>query len=530
MCIRVITRTEELIRTNERLKREIWEKEKVQVQLKRSNETIQALLDASNDQVALLDKDSKIILANETLLNMVNVSSSDIVGKDPFQVWSQEIASMKSDFVNTVIRSGSSIKFQDEFQESIYENTICPIKDSKDEVAALAIFIRDITDQVRREELQIQTAKFKAVADLASGVAHNFNNLLQIILAAAQTAAFDLKRKQEGGVVRTLDQIVTSCKNGAEMVKRLQRIAGVRRERDHEQTEVFDVSGLIEEVAEITQAWRLNKVDVYGARITMETNLEANCLIRSKRSEMTEVFINLIKNAVESLPEGGAIQLASKRVDDTVQVEVSDNGTGICEENRRRLFTPFFTTKISTGAGLGLATSKVIVEKYGGKITADSELGKGTTIRITLPLSLDCSKEPTINVNSNTVVKSNLLLIDDDRATLSVLEKGLSSRGFTVFTALSGAQGIDIFMNNRIDVVVCDLGMPNMNGWETSKRIRAACRANRSSRPKFVILTGWGGQIDTNKEAREVGVDAVLEKPITIDDLVMSITRLDEQS
>lgn len=526
----VVTRTEELIRTNERLKREIWEKERIQVQLTRSNETIQALLDASNDQVALLDKDSKIILANETLLNMVNLSAHEIVGRDPFGIWSQEIASMKSDFINMVIRSAAPIKFQDEFQEAIYENTICPIKDSNNQVAALAIFIRDITDQVRREELQIQTARFKAVADLASGVAHNFNNLLQIILAGAQTAIFDIKRNQQSGVLRTLDQIVSSCKNGAEMVRRLQRIAGVRRDRDREQTEVFDVSEVIEEASEITQAWRLNRGDLTGVRINIEKNLAPNCLIRSVRSEMIEVFINLIKNAVESLPEGGLIKLASKKVEDTVQIEVSDNGTGISEENRRRLFTPFFTTKNSTGTGLGLATSKVIVEKHRGKITAESELGKGATIRITLPLLVGYSKEHSINESFDSVMKLNLLLIDDDIATLSVLQKGLSSRGFTVFTALSGAEGVHIFMNERIDIVVCDLGMPQMNGWETSKRIRAACSANRISRPKFVILTGWGGQADTNKEALEVGVDAVLEKPVTIDDLVMKLTELDTES
>jgi PAS domain S-box-containing protein len=522
----VLARTEELLKTNERLKREIWEKERVQIQLKSSNETIKALLDASNDQVALLDKESRAILVNETLSMAVNMPSEQIVGRGLSQIWDEKTASSRAAFIDSVVESGESVRFQDNVDGEIYENTICPVRDSSGGVGALALFIRNVTDQVKAQELQVDAARFKAVADLASGVAHNFNNLLQIVLATTQSVMFELEVDSNRGIGKTLDRIVSSCKSGAEMVRRLQQFAGVRRENTGSHTEIFDVSEALKEAAEMTSAWRLNTGELAGVDIRTEIDVEPGCMVRALRSEMMEVFINLIKNAAEALPDGGLIRLESDKTDGYVNVRVIDNGIGISEENQRRLFTPFFTTKISSGAGLGLATSKVIVERRDGAIYAESSAEQGAAIHIKLPEALDEVRDSVVPPTPLLTDRPNLLLIDDDITTLFALKQGLEAKGYHVLTADSGVSGVDTFMKDRFDVIISDLGMPGMNGWETAKRIHGICEENKIPRPFFVILTGWGGQAHIEDKARRLGIDAVIEKPASIENIISVMAQL----
>lgn len=526
----VVARTEELLRTNERLKREIWAKERAQIELKRSSETIQALLDASNDQVALLGKGGAILLINRTLANAAGMAPETIVGKDIFQIWDREIASSRAEYVDSVIGTGDALRFQDSCRGVIYENTICPVPDLSGATRAVALFIRDVTDQIKAQELQIDAARFKAVADLASGVAHNFNNLLQIILAAAQSVMFDMNDQQGQGSVNTLERIVSSCKTGSEMVKRLQKVAGVRRELVDQEVEIFDLSEVLKEAAEMTKAWRLNTSDLIGVNIGMEIDARPGCLVKAVRSEMIEVFINLIKNAAEALPEGGLIRLECQSAQEEIRVRVIDNGIGMTEEEQKRLFTPFYTTKISSGAGLGLATSKVILEKRGGGVCAESKPNQGTTIHVTMPAAYEAPTPATHEPEPRPVGPSRLLLIDDDLTTLDLLEKTLAGFGFQVMTAASGEAGLALLEENEVDLIICDLGMPQMNGWETAKRIYKLCEDLNRPRPKFVILTGWGGQADIESKAREIGIDTVMEKPATIETLMGTLSELISKS
>jgi len=237
--------------------------------------------------------------------------------------------------------------------------------------------------------------------------------------------------------------------------------------------------------------------------------------------------VNLVKNASEALPQGGTIDVKTCVEGARVVLKIRDTGIGMSEQNLKRLFNPFFTTKASAGSGFGLASSRKIIDACGGEIFAESSQGKGTTFTILLPLA-ELPPEQTSSPAHVSGPLMTILVIDDMEAVLDVLKAGLTRSGHVVVTASSGEQGLDIFKENPIDLVICDLGMPRINGWEVGKRIRSTCEERSIPKTPFILLTGWGGQKTEAEKIAESGVDAVVEKPINIGNVLKIIQDMAE--
>lgn len=205
-----------------------------------------------------------------------------------------------------------------------------------------------------------------------------------------------------------------------------------------------------------------------------------------------------------------------------VVLQIHDNGDGIRAENLPHIFEPFFTTKGFDGTGMGLASSFGIVRRHRGDIRALSEEGEGATFMVTLPRAKEVSQRTPI-VPKGLSTGLRILVIDDNEQLVSVLKSGLETCKQEVFVALSGAEGIKIFGNHSVDIVICDLGMPGMNGWEVCKRLRALCLEKELRKPPFIILTGWGDMKDKPHFCSESGVDLVVEKPVAIPELLKFI-------
>lgn len=386
---------------------------------------------------------------------------------------------------------------------------------------------QDITERKRMEELQIQSERLRAVADLAGGVAHNFNNLLQIVIGNLELALMDLELGNYSEVKVGLEEVLESSLFGAGTVERLQSFAGIRTDCHLSEKKIFDLSDIVSQALEMSNTWWKSIPERQGIKISLDTDLQAGCLVRCEKNELFEVVVNLIRNATEALPQGGDIEVRVYIEGDRVVFRIRDTGIGISEENRRRLFNPFFTTKASAGSGLGLASSLKIVEGCGGDILVESSVGKGTTFTILLPLVQVPDEEP----KSRKEVPGsgmNILVIDDVEAVQSVLRSGLAKSGHVVFTASSGQQGLDIMEDNEIDLVICDLGMSGMNGWEVGRRIRAACEKRQIVKTPFVLLTGWDGQKAEAEKIAESGVDAVIEKPVNIGNILKIVQDMGE--
>lgn len=383
---------------------------------------------------------------------------------------------------------------------------------------------QEILQRKKAEDLIIHHEKMRAIGELAGGVAHNFNNLLQIIMSAAQLVGFEAERAGFPQIMPHVNQIVESARFGSETVKRLQSFAGLRADFSGSDGTIFDLSATVRQALEMSAVWWKSIPEKNGIDIHVETDLEDGLFVRGAESELFEAMVNLIKNAVEALPEGGTIEIRSERVGDEVLVRITDNGIGIPPDIREKIFQPFFTTKGFQRTGMGLSGAYGIVTRHGGTLTADTEYGEGTSFLMGLP-----SAQPTKEVPADApspAKELRILLIDDQKQVVDMLAKGLAKAGHTVLTAGDGQRGLEIFSEQHVDAIVCDLGMPGMNGIETARRIREATHGSDAVRPPFILLTGWNTEEPPTEQGPEANIDLVLQKPVSVEDLLNAVSEL----
>jgi PAS domain S-box-containing protein len=241
----------------------------------------------------------------------------------------------------------------------------------------LLLLAKDVTEQRRWEKQMARSEKLSALGQLAMGMAHDFNNLLQAILGHTQLIASDPSRDRLSKGLATIEQAV---RDGVETVGRIRRYA--RREGDSP-SETVDLRDVVRQAVEIARP-RWADVGMRGARVAVHQDLGPAPSVRGRAAEFREVLINLVLNAVDAMPKGGTIRLATRSEGQGAILSVSDTGMGIPPELRRHIFEPFFTTK-ETGTGLGLSIVSGIISSHGGTIDVESETGRGTTFTIRLP-------------------------------------------------------------------------------------------------------------------------------------------------
>src|SRR2546421_11156099 len=239
-----------------------------------------------------------------------------------------------------------------------------------------------IAEQERIREQYSQVEKMSALGELASGVAHDFNNTLAGILGRAQLL---LGTKDPEKIESGLKIIIKTAKDGAKTIKRIQDFARQRRPHDFQ---LVDMGQLLLEVGEITQPRWKDGAEAANVHISLDLQLHCKALIMGDESELREVLVNLVFNAVDAMPHGGMLTMAAKKTTGNVEISVRDTGTGMTEETRLRIFDPFFTTKDKLGMGLGLAVSYGIIRRHEGTVEVESQIGVGTTFRIRLPIPM----------------------------------------------------------------------------------------------------------------------------------------------
>ena len=376
---------------------------------------------------------------------------------------------------------------------------------------------KEMADRKRAEELVLQSERLKAVGELASGAAHNFNNLLQIVIGGARVGLMSLKSGDPAKVERALRQILESAELGSETVKRLQSFVSVRKEGTSAKDSVFDLRDVVRPAVELTKTWWKTQPEKKGINVSLRLDLKEVCPIVGRKHEIFEVVVNLIKNAAEALPQGGVIEVSCRSTQNEVALDIRDTGIGISQQALDKLFIPFFTTKVTAGAGLGLATSQAIANSHGGHIFVESSEGKGSVFTVRLPKSREVLlKAPRSIAQTQSGRVLRILAIDDVEAVLGLLAEGLRAFNHTVHTALSGQEGIEIFERTPVDVVICDLGMPGMTGWEVGRRLKQICADRGLPKPPLLLLTGWGDQIRETEKMSSSGVDLIIGKPVDI--------------
>ncbi len=500
--------------------RDVTERTYAEEQLRRSKETIEALLNATSDMAFLLESSGTFLAVNEQVAKQLRRRDVDLLGKSLFEVAPAGLAGVEESRFYEVIHSAKPTRFGAEQFGKFYDNNLFPVVDLEGIVIAVAVYIRDITAEKKTNELLMQSARIKAVGDMASGVAHNFNNVLQIVMNASYEVLADLELANFSEAETKMKRIIKSVSAGADTVRRLQDFAHARTDEAALSGKVFDLSSTVEQTLEILKPYWKTNPEKRGIKISLRCNLSKDCFVRGKENEMFEVVVNLIKNAVEALPRGGDIKISTYVDKDQVHLNVQDNGVGIAEANLERIFEPFWSTKGIDGIGMGLASSYGIVRRHKGEIFAESAPGHRTAFTVKLPLEKKSSGKGSRAPADRAQVAYRVLIIDDSEDSVWVLRNGLTREGQEVLASLSGHQGIEIFKNEQVDVVICDLGMPGLNGWEVGKALKDICLERGVPRPPFILLTGWGGLLDEKEKLLECGVDRILEKPFLVKNLL----------
>jgi PAS domain S-box-containing protein len=391
--------------------------------------------------------------------------------------------------------------------------TLSGLRNRQGGLDGLIAIVRDITAQREVEAQLHQSEKLTALGQLAGGIAHDFNNLLQAILGYAQ-----LMKQNPGNtelVERSLSVVETAAMDGSETVRRIQTFARLRPE---ERFVPLNVNQVVEDALAITRPRWEEKIAHDRRPLKQRLELRATRVIHGRPAALTEVMTNLILNALDAMPDGGTLTIGTRDTQDGVVITLVDTGIGMPENVRRRIFEPFFSTKGEKGSGLGLSMAYTIVQRHGGEIRVDTEPGRGTTFTLTLPEAPETKDAEAQPAQTPARRVAHVLLIDDDPQVLSALVALLEVSGHSVSAAVSGAAALKIYAPGRYDIVLANVGMAGMNGWEFAERLRAV-----DMTVPMLFITGWGLREADHARMLALKIQRCLFKPIRPEELDAAI-------
>ena len=369
----------------------------------------------------------------------------------------------------------------------------------------------------KTQQTVMQQERLRALGQMASGIAHDINNALSPIVGFA-----DLLVRGETGLSANGKKYLHYIKTAGEDITHIvARLREFYRQRDSKEAlQSLNLNDLSRQVIDMTRPrWR-DIPQSRGVMIEMRTDFDANLsTLVGIESELREALTNLILNAVDAIPTGGTItvrtRVGSRGSSDTpthVLLEVGDTGVGMSEETRKRCLEPFYSTKGKRGTGLGLAMVYGVVERHGGQIEIDSEPGKGTVMKLILPIRRLAGAGPVENGESGAQLPLNILCIDDEPLLRELLREILEREGHHVSVADGGQSGVDEFRaaahgQRPFDVVLTDLGMPYFDGRQVAKTIK-----EESPKTPIIMLTGWGSFMKEDGDV-PAEVSGILTKP-----------------
>jgi two-component system cell cycle sensor histidine kinase/response regulator CckA len=376
----------------------------------------------------------------------------------------------------------------------------------------------DVTERRQLEAQLHQAQKMEAVGRLAGGIAHDFNNLLTAIsgysgLLLESLEADDPRRDD-------VDQIRAAAERATELTGRLLAFS----RRGMVRPSAVDIHAVIGDLEPMLRR-------LIGEHIELRIALRAiEPYVLTDRTQVEQLVLNLVLNARDAMPDGGVLAIETEALEATaawaqgmppqvsVVLTVSDTGTGIADEVREHVFEPFFTTKSEGGSGLGLATVYATVRQAGGRIRLQSAPGRGTTVRIVLPVSPRPGGAPMVEPGASTPggAAARLLLVEDETAVRELLERILLRAGFDVTSAPDALAAMRLAAEpGGFDVLVSDVVMPGMSGIELARELRA-----KDPKLRVLMISGY-----TEEAVGKVGPDGIdlLGKPFSADDLIARV-------
>ena len=489
-------------------------------------------LDAAADAVVITDRNGVIHWCNPAFTTLTGYSREEALGSSPrllSRSGAQDQAfyeEMWSTLLRGEVWRGELINRRKDQSRYVEQQTITPVSDPQGVVTHFIAIKRDVTAQRRFEAQFHQSQKMESVGRLAGSVAHDFNNLLTVINSSIDLAQAALPPDHEAR-----PDLQEAERAGARAVLLTRQLLGFSRQQPAKVSRV--------DLAEVVRGLLPMLERLIGENIEIETRFaETLPPVLIDRGQMEQVVMNLAINARDAMPTGGTLTLAmantrlpSEDGESWVELTVRDTGMGMDAEAQEHLFEPFFTTKEpGKGTGLGLATCLGIITGAGGRITASSTPGRGTSFTIRLPGARGDADTPLPATAAATprapsrptggpASVQRILVVDDEEPVRRVMRRVLERDGFEVLEAVDGDAALVAIAEHRdsLALVITDMMMPGLSGGE----LIASVRAGGSAMP--VILTS-GYSVEFTRERAGVGADVtIVSKPFMIDQLLATV-------
>jgi two-component system, cell cycle sensor histidine kinase and response regulator CckA len=384
-------------------------------------------------------------------------------------------------------------------------------RDSNNNVTSLFGYAQDVSEQQALQEQLLQAQKMEAVGQLAGGIAHDFNNLLTAILSYSDLLQAELENSDPKWA--DVEEIRKAALRASTLTRQL--LAFSRRQILR--SSAFNLNSVLMDMQPMLGR-------LIGEDIVLSLSLQDDLpKIVADRSQVEQVIMNLVVNSRDAMPDGGAIVLATEyHTGPQATLLVRDTGTGMDEATRSRIFEPFFTTKeLGKGTGLGMSTVQGIIQQSGGDIDVVSAPGKGTTVRVSLPLATEVDGE-------RGIVKENadghegdetILLVEDEERVRNATSRILQAHGYTVLIATNAAEAIQLldYDASQVDLVLTDVVLPGMSGIEL-----ASVLAERKIDLPVVLVSGYAEE-ELNRRSGGFAMTDVLNKPYSREELLARI-------
>ncbi len=507
---------------------DITEEKLAQQALQQSQANLTAIIESTIDVIFSIDTNYRILTMNtETVSFFRDVFGAtiqlgdvlaDVLSNEIVETWIADLErglqGESFSIVRTIEWSNMSMTVE-VFFNPIFTNG---------EVAGLAVHAVDITERIRRQQEITQSQKLEALGKLAGGVAHDFNNYLLVIMGYTNLLEGVLEAIPEAR--KYTEQILRACEQAETLTYQMRSFA----RRQHISPTVFDLNQHIQ-----TNSHMLLRL--IGEHIELNTEWNTpSAPIKMDASQLNQVLMNLVINARDAMPQGGIITLSTHFVvfediqkdiptpltpGEYYLLQVTDTGTGMSKETIRRVFEPLFTTKgVGKGTGFGLSTCYGIIKQAGGMIYAESELGRGATFSIYLPVCKEPLTHPISKPEPLPVVQggATILLVEDDVFVRDITATILKTQGYEVIIAETPVHAVEIAQSDaKIELLLTDVVMPQMNGRQVAEAVLAL-------RPsiKVLFMSGYTQDVFSAQDISLEGIH-LLPKPFTSSTLALTI-------